>query len=228
MELFIDIETVPDQHEGAYERIRQGITAPGQFKKPESIAEWLRDNADSEAENQWRKTALDGGAGEIVCIGYAVEDEPVQVIHRAISQGEGELLHAFNQAVSEALADRNETSHQITYIGHNISGFDLPFMFKRFVVNSIKPRARLFQDKRHGSGNLFDTMTAWAGYGNRISLDNLCTALGIPSPKNGMDGSMVWDYVQAGKINEVAEYCKRDVETVRAIYRRLNFLEVAA
>lgn len=228
MELFIDIETIPDQREGALERIRLGITAPGQYKKPESIAEWLRDNGDTEAENQWRKTALDGGAGQIVCIGYAVEDEPVQVISRQLHESEGVMLVNFNQAISEALQDRNETSHQITYIGHNVLGFDLPFLYKRFVINRIRPRARLYQNARHGGDNLFDTMQAWAGYGSRISLDNLCSALGIPSPKEGIDGSQVWDYVQAGKISEVAEYCKRDVEAVRTIHRRLNFLEVAA
>lgn len=96
------------------------------------------------------------------------------------------------------------------------------------MVNSIKPRARLFQNARPGNDNVTDTMLLWAGYGNRISLDNLCSALGIPSPKDGIDGSQVWEFVRAGKINEVAEYCKRDVEAVRTIYRRLNFLEVAA
>jgi len=228
MELFIDIETIPDQREGAFERIRQGITAPGQYKKPESIAEWLRDNGDSEAENQWRKTALDGGTGQVICIGYACEDEAAQAISRRLDQPEGDLLRAFNRAIGEALADRNEVDRQLTYIGHNAAGFDLPFLYKRFVVNGIKPRARLFQNARPLSDNLFDTMSAWAGYGNRISLDNLCNALGIPSPKDGIDGSQVWDFVQGGKIVEVAEYCKRDVEAVRTIYRRLNFLEVAA
>jgi hypothetical protein len=228
MDIFLDLETIPDQRAGALERIRLGISAPGQYKKPESIAEWLRDNADSEAENQWRKTALDGGTGQVICIGYAVEDEPVQVISRHLNQSEGDLLRAFNKAIGEALDDRNEVDRQITYIGHNAAGFDLPFLYKRYVVNGIKPRARLFQHARPGSDNVADTMLLWAGYGNRISLDNLCSALGIPSPKDGIDGSQVWDFVQAGKIAEVAEYCKRDVEAVRTIYRRLNFLEVAA
>ena len=57
-------------------------------------------------------------------------------------------------------------------------------------------------------GHIFDTMTAWAGVGN-------------------IDGSKVWDYVRTGRIADVVEYCKGDVERVRAIHRRMTFAEAA-
>jgi predicted PolB exonuclease-like 3'-5' exonuclease len=66
-------------------------------------------------------------------------------------------------------------------------------------------------------------MTAWAGARNRVSLDKLCKAFGIETPKGGIDGSKVWDYVKAGKIDEVAAYCARDVEATRKVYKRLTF-----
>jgi len=40
-----------------------------------------------------------------------------------------------------------------------------------------------------------------------------------------IDGSKVWQYVQDGKIREVAEYCAKDVERTRQIYKRMNFME---
>ena len=38
-----------------------------------------------------------------------------------------------------------------------------------------------------------------------------------------MDGSRVWDFVQAGRLDDVAEYCRGDVERVRLLHRRLTF-----
>lgn len=35
----------------------------------------------------------------------------------------------------------------------------------------------------------------------------------------------VWQYIQDGKINEVAQYCAKDVERVREIYKRMTFVE---
>ena len=44
-----------------------------------------------------------------------------------------------------------------------------------------------------------------------------------PSPKEHLDGSKVYPYYRAGKIAEIVEYCKRDVDSVRQVYRRLTF-----
>lgn len=34
---------------------------------------------------------------------------------------------------------------------------------------------------------------------------------------------MVWDFVRAGRIADVATYCAGDVERVRAIHKRMTF-----
>jgi predicted PolB exonuclease-like 3'-5' exonuclease len=73
------------------------------------------------------------------------------------------------------------------------------------------------------SESIADTMTMFAGFGNRISLVKLCRVLGIDSPKDGIDGSKVYDYLRDGKIDEVAEYCKRDIKATREAYHRLSF-----
>lgn len=44
-----------------------------------------------------------------------------------------------------------------------------------------------------------------------ITLDDLCDLLGVPSPKSDMDGSGVYEAIKAGRLNDVVEYCKRDV-----------------
>ena len=65
-------------------------------------------------------------------------------------------------------------------------------------------------------------MYAWAGYGNRISQDNLCKLLGLPT-KPGMSGKDVWPAWQAGEYDKIAQYCKYDVDTVCELHNRLTF-----
>jgi predicted PolB exonuclease-like 3'-5' exonuclease len=67
-------------------------------------------------------------------------------------------------------------------------------------------------------------MQEWSKWGREhVSLDTLSKALGIPSPKENLDGSKVYPYYRAGKLTEIYEYCKRDVDTARQVYRRLAF-----
>jgi predicted PolB exonuclease-like 3'-5' exonuclease len=51
----------------------------------------------------------------------------------------------------------------------------------------------------------------------------LAVALGIPSPKDGIDGSQVAEFFLNGKVNDILEYCKRDVLTTRSVYQRMTF-----
>ena len=125
------------------------------------------------------------------------------------------------EEIASALQDRNEHSVMSEFIGHNIS-WDLRFLWQRTVANRLRLPIRWHQDARPGSDKLFDTMTAWAGYGGRISLERLCRALNLPSPKGDMDGSRVWDYYQNGRLDEIAAYCAGDVETVRTIHARMR------
>ena len=221
--MFIDIETIPCQRPGILDEIRADIQPPGNITKPESIAKWMEENAAAKTDELYRKTGLDGALGEIVCVGFAVHDDTVGSITRHISESEGDLLQNFFDTV-------NKTYRHISikFVGHNVINFDLRFIFQRAVILGVKPSFDLPHDTRYNGPNVYDTMLAWAGWGNRISLKKLCEALGIPVKTGGIDGSQVWDYVQQGKYLEIADYCREDVEAVRTIYRRLTFAGGAA
>lgn len=214
--VYVDIETIPSQKPGLLAEIRAGIQPPGNISKPETIAKWMDENADAAAEEAYRKTAFDGALGEIICIGYAFNDELVDVIcRRSIEDSETDLLRTFFHKFSS-------TSHY-TFIGHNIIGFDLRFLFQRAVTNRVQPLYPLPVDSRYNGDRTYDTMLGWAGWGNRVKLSKVCDALGIPVKTGGIDGSMVWDAVRDGRIDEVAEYCKEDVAAVRSVHRRMTF-----
>jgi predicted PolB exonuclease-like 3'-5' exonuclease len=211
MNIYIDIETLPDQLDGAIDRIKETLSPPGTLKKAESIAAWYKDKAPAAAEEKYLKTSLDGLYGQILCIGIAVDDnEPVCI--RECS--EKVMLLAMYEILGKCVAP--------LIIGHNILKFDLPFIKHRSIINSVQPTV-LMPDSRFNNSDAYDTMQGWAGFNNYVSLDNLCFAFGIESPKDGIEGSKVWEYVQAGKEHEVFVYCKRDVAATREVYKRLTF-----
>jgi len=55
-------------------------------------------------------------------------------------------------------------------------------------------------------------------------LDVVCWALGIDSPKESMDGSMVAPAYERGEIEKIAEYNAHDVRATSAVYRRVRDL----
>ena len=72
-------------------------------------------------------------------------------------------------------------------------------------------------------------MKAWAGLATASAWTGCARPSAIPTKGSELDGeeidgSKVWDFVQAGRIDEVAEYCEADVERVRQVHRRLTFV----
>lgn len=226
MKIFVDIETIPSQVDSVRERILDNITHPGNITKQESIDKWMEEKAPKAAEDAWRKTALDGAFGEVICAAWALDDGPVQSVHRDIEESERDLLSDFLAQIHYQTSQKREAMLicvNATWIGHYITGFDLRFLWQRCVVNKLKPAIDIPYKAKPWDDNVFDTLIEWRGSGSGVGkLDSICQALGIPG-KGDMDGSQVWDYVKDGRINEVVEYCKHDVEMVRNVYKAMTF-----
>ena len=223
MNVFIDIETIPQQSEEVIKsEIAKNLEAPATMSKPETIQEWHSGEGKYAGvkaaliEELYRKTALDGTKGEIISIAFALEDTEVFVHKREGS--EKELLTAALANLIGLVGGKSPW-----FIGHNIGGFDLKFIYQRCVINGVNPKIDFKQWGRHAA-QFYDTMTAWAGYGNRISQDNLCKALNIEGKPSDITGANIWDHYKAGNIQRIAEYNAHDVEAVRKIYNRLNFI----
>ena len=194
---------------------------PGNIKKLETIAKWEAEEKPKLLEEAYRKTSFNGAFGEIFCIGLALDDDPiVRVIRRSLLDNfasEKTILEEFFYS----LEANCRAPKFVTFNGNN---FDLPFIYHRAVILGIRPPAFFPRplDIKPWGGPTADVMTMWAGSRGTISQDNLAKALGFEG-KGDFDGSMVWDAVQAGEEQKVAEYCKDDVETLRKIYKRLVF-----
>ena len=204
-----DIETLPTNDAGIIADIAAGIKSPGNLKKAETIEAWERDEKPGAVLEAVKKTALDGTFGRICCIGFAVDDEPVECSFG----NEEDVLRNFFRWLNGAARISDYTDRQSAiFVGHNVLSFDLRFLWQRCVVNGIRPPAIIPFNAKPWDGKVFDTMTAWNPARERsISLDKLCRALGVPSSKGDLDGSKVAEYWQAGRHNEVSAYCMDDV-----------------
>lgn len=215
MNIFIDIETIPTQRADAVARIAENIKPPATMKKAETIAEWEKNDKQNAINEAVQKTALDGALGQIACIGYAFDNSSVAALS---FKNEAEILRLFFDDL-EGLKSHSG----ITFVGHNLTSFDLRFIYHRAVVNGIKPPACFPINPKSWDASIFDTMTYWAGHGNRISLDNLCFALGIDGKSTDYTWENVYPSWQSGDFESIKAYCCKDVEMTRKVYNKLTF-----
>lgn len=247
--LYLDIETIPAQRPEVLEEIRHehqavldrqlaDIRPPGNYKKQESIDEWMANEApriaanltaasSAAVEEQYRRTGLDGAFGQVFCIGAALDDGNPKVFC-AQFLSEAATLRQFDRWLDVEL-DTTDW-YATVVVGHNVAAFDLRFLLQRSVVNQVRPHCviqRAATAKPWEHDKVFDTMIQWAGVGNRIKLDKLCKALGLPG-KGDITGADVWPMVQAGKWGEVVEYCMDDVSKVRSIHELMQYAHSTA
>jgi hypothetical protein len=223
MLITLDIETCPSQSPELRAEFLANVKAPAQYKKPESIADWIAENAETEADAAIRKTSFDGAYGHVCVIGLSFDDgDPIAVYETDWLAKEADVLRT-----AFAMIDVHCGKHpnvRPVFVGHNLVEFDLRFLFQRAVVLGVKPSRHIPFTAKPWDDSVFDTMTRWAGIKDRVKLDKLAKVCGLGG-KGDIDGSMVWDYVRDGRIAEIAEYCRHDVALARAIYKRMTFAD---
>ena len=217
MILTFDIETLPCIDSGLIERLKGTVKPPATFKKQESIEKWYAENLESELDNVIRKTSLDGAYGRIACIGFAYKDN--EVLCTDHDQSEAEVIQEFYEYLSDLPVNT-------IFCGHYITGFDLPFLKQRSIINGIQPPACLLKamNAKPWDDCIADTKLMWSQDKNRqLSLDTLCFVLGLSS-KGDFNGSMVAETWHKDP-QKVIDYCKHDVEITKQVYKKLTFSE---
>ncbi len=209
--LFIDIETLPALN----------LSASGSPSvEPASIDE------------NHLKTALNGDFGRLLCIGFIDESSRGEIERGVIGwdarQG---AFHGDERIILTEFWRRMRTfrPHIDRIVGHNIYDFDLKFILKRSIIHGARPTVEL-SFARYRNQPIFDTMYEWErwSYGSKVSLETLGKALGFESSKrNGVDGSQIYSLFEAGEHRAIHDYCLKDVELTRAIYKRMVFEEYA-
>lgn len=226
MNLYLDIETLPCADPAIIAAIHATVSPPKTHKKAETIAAWWADEGEQAKADAVAKTSFDGLYGCIACICYAIDDGPITA---CANNSEFQMLSEFYDEIEIALdiPVRSGSIHPqnaLTIVGHNVAGFDLPFLKHRSIINGVKPTPAIRQamNAKPWDVCIADTMLMWSpDREKRVSMDKLCAAFGIQG-KGDFDGSMVaatWPVDP----QKVIDYCMADVERTRQIYKRLSF-----
>jgi len=223
--LTFDIETLPCDDPATIAEIAKGIKPPGTIKLPASIEKWHEENGAQALIDAVSKTSFDGLYGRIACVSYAFDDEEPHTVHSM--NGEAEMLKEFYDVTFAHIAFGTHSSHKdssLTCCGHNITGFDLPFLKARSIILGVKPPAVMLKamNAKPWDSCIADTMLMWSSDSQkRASMDKLCKAFGIAG-KGDFDGSMVAEMWTVDP-QKVIDYCEDDVRRTRAIYKRITF-----
>jgi len=214
--LWFDIETLPSDDPVVHSLLTAKIKAPGSMKKPETIAQWEKEEKPILVEEAIAKTSFDGSYGSVCCISWAFGDLPAEV-----SIGpEARVLTDFFEAVLNYHL-RGVPITTLSLGGHNIAHFDIRFLWKRAAILGIKRPVAIPWSVKPWDERIQDTMQLWDPE-KRISLEALCYVLGVTHEEADFDGSMVAAAWKAGRFQQIARYCAADLESTRRCWFRMQ------
>jgi uncharacterized protein YprB with RNaseH-like and TPR domain len=214
--LFLDIETVP-QH-ACFDDAPKEMCALWEKKFHQ-----LRNKDESETPDSiYRQAGIYAEFGKIICVscGYFSTGKKLR-IKSFYGDDEKKLLQDFADTLNK-FCSRSDKQ----LCAHNGKEFDFPFLARRMVINGIQlPAVLNHAGKKPWEVNHLDTMELWkfGDYKSYTSLLLLATVLGIPTPKDDIDGSMVWEvYWKEKNLERIVTYCQKDVLTVAQIFLRFK------
>ena len=146
-------------------------------------------------ETKLWSTEVEGGWSNIPAFGMSV----------AVTWSDGHGFQTWLEKDASELVKELERADKV--IGFNSVGFDYE------VLSAYVPNVHDSLD-----GKSFDILAdIYRCLGFRVSLDNICSAtLGKGKIGSGRDAV---EWFRQGQIEKVVEYCQRDVELTREIYR---------
>ena len=219
--LLIDIETVSESAEF------DTLTAEWQTLWKEKVQRTLPEDI-SAAEFYPQRAGVMAEFAKIICISIGIfrKEGSTQQLRLKSFYGDDEkiLLQDFIAALHKLEASNNKWS----FTGHNIKEFDIPFICRRLIINGLAIPAFLdFQNMKPWETNMIDTFQYWrfGDYKQYTSLKLLAAVLGVPSPKDDIDGSEVGNvYWKEKNLERISVYCEKDVVTVANVMLRLKGL----
>jgi len=217
--LFLDIETVP--------RYPGYALLPEEWKQLWDIkaASLVRYHEGETNETIYPRAGIYAEFGKIVCISCGVIQGPPSrrkiVLKSFAGDDERLLLQQFNDMLVKW------SSGEPKYLcAHNGKEFDFPYLCRRMIVNGLPIPAILnIAGKKPWEVNHYDTLELWkfGDFKSFTSLNLLARTLDIPTPKDDIDGSMVWKvYWEEKNLPRIITYCQKDVVTVAQILLRMN------
>jgi uncharacterized protein YprB with RNaseH-like and TPR domain len=209
--LFLDIETIP-------------AVSGWSEMEPSLKGHWERKSKQFRSEEQspeevYERAGIYAEFGRIICISVGMFREKNPFAFRLKSffgDDEKELLSGFS-----AMLEKFTRNKEALLCAHNGKEFDYPYIARRMIINGLViPEILDNAGKKPWEVKLLDTLELWkfGDYKSYTSLDLLTNILGIRSPKDEIDGSMVAKiYWEEHDLKKIVTYCEKDVVAVAQV-----------
>ena len=214
--LFLDIETVPEiENFHELDPVKQELFATKtQYQRKDDFS----------PEEFYERAGIWAEFGKIICISVGYFTLKSDIRHFRVTSFFGEetkILKDFSNLLNNHFA---QPQHLLC--GHNAKEFDFPFIARRMLIHGIQipQKLNLFGKKPWEVPHL-DTMELWkfGDYKTFTSLKLLTNVLGIPSPKDDIDGSEVGKVFYIDKdIDRIITYCEKDVIAVAQVFLKFR------
>jgi hypothetical protein len=193
------------------------------------------------ARNKWvadwmDKAPLDATIGCVKAIGYLDTDTGQTTISCVTTDPPpagvtGLTSLIVNTVVSERVLLmgfwEDLASRRAPWAGHNIHGFDLPFLMRRSYLLGIDVPRQSLMKGRYFHERFVDTMIMWqCGGRDYVSLDRICKALGIPGKGDECSGKDFHRMFDAGGDDRVKAlaYLAHDLEMTLGVAEAMGVL----
>ena len=216
--LFLDIETVPEVELFAdlSEEKQELYALKTQYQRKDEI----------NVEDFYHRAGIWAEFGKIICIsvGYFVENDGENQLRITSFSSDDETVIL---ADFKKLLDKHFNQNKHLLCAHNGKEFDFPYIARRMIINRIDlPKKLDLFGKKPWEVPHLDTLELWkfGDYKHYTSLKLLTSILGIPSPKQDIDGSEVANvYYKEKNLPRIVDYCERDtVAVAQLVLRFLN------
>ena len=229
MNMYLDIETACQPWETLPEHRAEYFQ--------EQLEKRIAQDFEGDVEEAWMEIAPRKPEwGILACVSYAIGNTGVKCL-RWSDWSEQDLDTDDIDFNEETLTQENHilksleedlyAQPSVTLVSHNGKGFDWPFLCRKYLQNGLcVPRCLRIHDKKPWEITHVDTMELMAfgnSFHNKISLENACHILDVPTPKGGaVKAAEVPRAFLAGRIKDIAAYCNRDVVALREVFQKLS------
>jgi hypothetical protein len=217
--LFLDIETVSQQ--AAY----NSLDPDWQQLWNRKANQLTRNKEEETPESIYSRAAIYAEFGKIVCISCGLLQGNTTDKNLVLKSFFGDDEHKVLQDFADML-NKWDNENNKYLCAHNGKEFDFPYICRRMIVHQIPlPSILHLAGKKPWEVNHLDTMELWkfGDYKSFTSLSLLAATLGVPTPKDDIDGSMVGDvYWKEKNLDRIVTYCQKDVITVAQLYLKMN------
>ena len=214
--LFLDIETVPEtQHFTDLETTKQELWEhKSQYQRKEEAT----------AEEFYERAGIWAEFGKIICISVGYFNFQGDKRTFRVTSFYGDEIKILKDFKNLLIDHFSQAKHLLC--AHNGKEFDFPYIARRMIIHGIKLpyKLNLFGKKPWEVPHL-DTLELWkfGDYKTYTSLKLLANVLGVPSPKDDIDGSEVYRvYYEDNNMDRIIAYCEKDTITVAQILLRLR------